>query len=70
MLEKHSGVIVLIMKDDYYPEFLPVHCVIHCEHLAAKYSKYDLVMKPVLEIVNFIHSSANPIANSEMLWRS
>ena len=55
MLGKHSGVITLIMKDDNYPEFLPIHCVIH---LIAKYFKYDHVMKTVLEIVNFIHSSA------------
>ena len=58
MLGKHSGEIALIMNDDNYPEFLPIHCVIHREHLAAKYFKYDHVMKTVLEIVNFIRSSA------------
>ena len=42
------------MKDDKYPEFLPIHCVIHREHLAAKYLKYYHVMKTVFEIVNFI----------------
>ena len=57
MLGKHSGVITLIMKDDNYPEFLPIHCVIHHEHLIAKYFEYDHVMKTVLEIVNFIHSN-------------
>ena len=57
MLGKPSGVITLIMKDDNYPEFLPTHCVIHREHLIAKYFKYDHVMKIILEIVNFIRSS-------------
>ena len=57
MLGTRSGVIVLIMKDDNYPLFLPIHCVIHREHLAAKY--FDHVMKIVLEIVNFNRSSAN-----------
>ena len=41
-----------------YPEFLPIHCVIYHEHLAAKYFKYDHVMKTVLDIVSFIRSSA------------
>ena len=29
MLGEHSGVIALIMKDDHYPECLPIRCVIH-----------------------------------------
>ena len=61
MLGKHSGVIALVMKDDNYPEFLPIDCVIHREHLAAMYSKYDHVVKTVLEIVNFIRSSAKTL---------
>ena len=58
MLGKHSGVIAFIMKDDNYQESLPIHCVIHREHLAAKCFKYDHVMKIVLEIVNSIRSNA------------
>ena len=46
----------LIMKDDNYQDFLAIHCVIHCGHLAAKCSKYDSVMKTVLEVVNFMCS--------------
>ena len=49
MLGKHSGVITLI---------IPIHRVIYREHLTAKYFKYDHVMKTVMEIVNFIRSSA------------
>ena len=58
ILGKHCGGITLIMKDDNYPEFLPIHCVIHHEHLITKYFKYDHVMKTVLEMVNFIRSNA------------
>ena len=36
-----------------FSEFLPIHCIIHCEHLAAKYFKYEGSIKTVLEIVNF-----------------
>ena len=56
MIGKLCGVIAL-NKDDNYPELLPIYCVIHHEHLAPKYYKYDLVMKTVLEIVNFICAS-------------
>ena len=49
----------LIIKDDNYPELLPIHCAVHREHLAAKYSKYDHVMKIALENAHFIRSSAN-----------
>ena len=58
-VRKHSGVIVGVMKDDNYPEFLLIHCIIHCEHLAAKYLTYSHVRKTVLGIVNFICTSAN-----------
>ena len=54
MLGKYSGVIAFIMKDDNYPDFLPTHCVIHREHIAATYFECDHVMKTVLHIVNFI----------------
>ena len=42
MLGKHSGVIALITKDDNYPVFVPIHCVIHIEELAAKYSNMTM----------------------------
>ena len=46
------------MKDDNYPELLPIHCVVNREHLATKYFKHDHVMKSVSVIVHFIRSSA------------
>ena len=40
--------------DPNFPEFLPIHCIINREHLAAKHLRYENVIKTVLEIVNFI----------------
>ena len=54
MVCKRVGLIGLMKCDSNFPEFLPIHCIIHGEHLAAKYFKYENVMKTVLEIVNFI----------------
>ena len=66
MLGKLCGVIALIMKDDDYQIFLPFHCVIHRRHFAAKYFKYDHIMKTVLDIVSLFCFSAKTIASSEM----
>ncbi|XP_061468686.1 general transcription factor II-I repeat domain-containing protein 2-like [Rhineura floridana] len=54
MVGKNAGLIALMKNDPSFPEFLPVHCIIHHEHLAARYFKYENVMKSILEIVNFI----------------
>ncbi|XP_076314748.1 general transcription factor II-I repeat domain-containing protein 2-like [Tachypleus tridentatus] len=51
---KNAGLIVLMESDPSFPEFLPVHCIIRREHLAATYFKYEDVVKFVPEIVNFI----------------
>ena len=47
------------MKDDNNQDSITIHCAIHREHLAAKYTKYDHVMKTLMEIAYFISSSAN-----------
>ena len=44
----------LMKSDSNLPEFLPMHCIIHSQHLAAKHFRYEDVIKTVLEIVNFI----------------
>jgi hypothetical protein len=54
MVGKNAGLIALMKSDPSFPEFLPVHCIIHREHLAARYFKYEDFMKSVLEIVSFI----------------
>ena len=58
MQGKHSGVIARITRDYNYPKILHISCVIHREHLAAKYYIYNHVMKTVLDIANFIRSNA------------
>ena len=40
--------------DPNFSEFLPIHCIIHREHLAAKHFKYEDVIKTILEISNSI----------------
>ena len=58
MVGKYVGLIGLLKSDLKYPEFIPVHCVIHREHLAAKHFNFPTVLKSVLEIVNYIRSNA------------
>lgn len=53
-----QGLIGLLKADILYPDFLPVHCIIHREHLAAKYFQYPHIMQIVLKIVNCVRSSA------------
>ena len=54
MVGKRVGLIGLMNCDSNFPEFLPIHCIIHCEHFAAKHFRYEDVLKTVLEIANFI----------------
>ena len=58
MVGKHNGLIGLMKSDPNFPEFFPLHCIIHREHLVAKYFKYEDVIKTVIEIVNFIRVNA------------
>ena len=58
MVGKHVGLIGLLKSDPEYPEFIPVHFVIHQEHLAAKHFNFPIVLKSMLEIVNYIRSNA------------
>jgi hypothetical protein len=52
-----NGLIGLLNNDINFSDFISFSCVIHREHLTAKYFKYDHVMDVVLKIVNYIHSS-------------
>lgn len=54
MLEKIAGLIALIKNDPSFLNFLPFRCIIHCEHLAARYFWYEDIMESALEIVSFI----------------
>ncbi|XP_065675707.1 general transcription factor II-I repeat domain-containing protein 2A-like [Hydra vulgaris] len=50
MVGKHIGLMGLLNSDPTYPEFIPVHCVIHREHLAAKHFNFPILFKSVLEM--------------------
>ena len=54
MTGKRVGLIGLMKCDPNFSEFLPIHCIIHREHLATKHFRYEDVTKNVLEIVNFL----------------
>ena len=41
IMGEHIGLIGLMKYDSNIPEFLPMRCIIHHEHLAAKYFKYE-----------------------------
>lgn len=58
MLGKKIGLIGLLGDDFQIPQFIPIHCIIHREHLVTKYLKYPDVMKTVLHIVNYIRTNA------------
>lgn len=58
MIGKNQGLIGLLNNDPKIPCFLPLHCIIHREHLIAKYFKYENVWKIVLQIVNLIRTNA------------
>jgi hypothetical protein len=48
MRSAKQGLMGLLTADISYPDFIPVHCIIHTEYLAAKYFKYEHAMKVVL----------------------
>ncbi|CAM2100029.1 unnamed protein product [Caretta caretta] len=53
-----NGLVGLCKSDESLPELWTFHCIIHWEQLVSKSLKFDHVTKPVLHIVNFIHSNA------------
>jgi hypothetical protein len=55
---KNTGLVGQLRPDPNYPECLFIHCVIHLEHLKSKHFKFNNVINCVLEIVNFIRTSA------------
>lgn len=58
MLDKKTGLMGLLRNDSQIPQFIPIHCIIHREHLVTKYLNYPGVMKTVLHIVNYIRTNA------------
>lgn len=58
MIGSVNGLVGLCKGDDAFPEFWNFHCIIHREQLVSKTLNLDHVMKPVMEIVNYIRTHA------------
>ncbi|XP_065662770.1 protein FAM200A-like [Hydra vulgaris] len=58
MVGKHVVLIGLLKSDSTYPEFIPVHCVVHRKHLATKHFNFPIIFESVLKSVNYIRSNA------------
>ena len=58
MVGKNVGLIGLFKKDESVPHFIPIHCIVHREHLIAKHFNFEHVFTPVFKIVNFIRTNA------------
>ncbi|CAN8029908.1 unnamed protein product, partial [Ixodes persulcatus] len=58
MVGKNVGLVGLLRSDPSTPDFLPIHCIIHREHLVAKHFSYKDVMSTILRVVNYIRSNA------------
>ncbi|KAK0141206.1 General transcription factor II-I repeat domain-containing protein 2A [Merluccius polli] len=58
MIGSVNGLVGLCKADDTFPQFWNFHCIIHREQLVSKTLNLDHVMKPVMEIVNYIRTHA------------
>lgn len=58
MTRSVNGLVGLCKADQTFPEFWNFHCIIHREQLMSKSLNLDNVMKPVMEIVNYILTHA------------
>ena len=53
-----NGLLGLCKAVQTFPEFWNFHCIIHREQLVSKSLNLDNVMKPVMEIINYIRTHA------------
>ena len=53
-----NGLVGLCKADQTFPELWSFHCIIHREQLVSKWLKLDIVIKNVMEIVNYICTHA------------
>ncbi len=58
MIGSVNRLVGLCEADQTFPEFWNFHCIIHQEQLVSKSLNLDSVMKPVMEIVNYIRTHA------------
>ena len=70
MVGRNAGLIALIKNDPSYPDFLPIHCIIHRENLISRYFKYEDIMKTVLELLILYANIAKLTDNLEILLKN
>ncbi|KAI3353182.1 hypothetical protein L3Q82_019736, partial [Scortum barcoo] len=58
MIGSVNGLVRLCKADQTFPKFWNFHCIIHREQLVSKSLTLDNVMKPVMEIVDYICTHA------------
>ena len=58
MVGSVNGLLGLCKADQAFPEFWNFHCIIQREQLVSKSLNLDNIMKPVMEIVNYIRTHA------------
>ncbi|XP_071055109.1 general transcription factor II-I repeat domain-containing protein 2A-like [Onthophagus taurus] len=58
MTGKNQGLIGLLKSDPKIPKFVPIHCIIHREHIISKYLKFENVWNIVLKVIHFIRVNA------------
>ena len=58
MVGSVNGLLGLCKADQIFPEFWNFHCIIHREQLMSESLNLDNVMKPVMEIINYIRTHA------------
>ncbi|CAL9696484.1 unnamed protein product [Knipowitschia caucasica] len=58
MIGSVNGLVGLCKADQTFPTFWNFHCIIHREQLVSKSLNLDNVMKPVMEMVNYIRTHA------------
>ncbi|RVE64818.1 hypothetical protein OJAV_G00129590 [Oryzias javanicus] len=58
MIGSVNGLVGLCKTDQTFPDFWNFHCIIRREQLVSKSLNSDNVMKPVMEIVNYIRTHA------------
>ncbi|XP_060754330.1 general transcription factor II-I repeat domain-containing protein 2-like [Neoarius graeffei] len=58
MIGSVNGLVGLCKADETFPDFWNFHCIIHREQLVSKSLNLDNIMKPVMEIVNYIRTHA------------
>ena len=72
MVGRNAGLIALIKNDSSYPDFLPIHCIIHRENLISRYFKYEDIMKTVgyLKLLILYANRAKLTHNLEILLKN